>query len=385
MDKLTIIKEWWGKKSYAEIGKLTGQTADAVRKMGRKNGLPAIKLNKQNSKLSAEKEVERDFVLDNLGRETKQTNKKYKIVQEQLKDAIATIDAYKKLEENHETTEIKSFSEESEVTPVISTGDWHLAKIIKGENVNFLNSYTPEIAKKRAEKFFVNSVRLIKLAEQSSKVNNVVVGLLGDFIEGQLREESMQNNAMLPMEELVLAHSILSAGIKYLLDNTDVKKFIFHCHTGNHARTTKKIHISTETGNSLESVLYYFLKNEFANNNRVEFVIPTGYFSYADINGYVIRFSHGWAIRYAGGIGGLFIPAFKKISQWNKAKHADLDVFQHFHQQKDGGNFICGGSLCGYDDFALSIGADFEVPQQLFFLVDHKRKQKTLTCPIFVS
>jgi hypothetical protein len=81
----------------------------------------------------------------------------------------------------------------------------------------------------------------------------------------------------------------------------------------------------------------------------------------------------------------LFIPAFKKISQWNKAKHADIDVFQHFHQQKDGGNFICGGSLCGFDEFALSIGADFEVPQQLFFLVDHKRKQKTLTCPIFLS
>ena len=82
---------------------------------------------------------------------------------------------------------------------------------------------------------------------------------------------------------------------------------------------------------------------------------------------------------------GIFIPAYKAISQWNKARYADLDVFGHFHQSKDGGNFICNGAGIGYNSFALSIKADFEHPSQTFFLVDHKRKVKTAVSRIFPS
>ena len=51
----------------------------------------------------------------------------------------------------------------------------------------------------------------------------------------------------------------------------------------------------------------------------------------------------------------------------------------------DGGNFICNGSLVGYSPFATTIGVNFEKPKQAFFLVDHKRKEKTITCPIWVD
>jgi hypothetical protein len=77
---------------------------------------------------------------------------------------------------------------------------------------------------------------------------------------------------------------------------------------------------------------------------RVEFRISEGYHSFLDIYGNLkIRLHHGHAINYQGGIGGIFIPAFKSISQWDKANRADLDVFGHFHQSKDGGKFICNG------------------------------------------
>jgi hypothetical protein len=62
-----------------------------------------------------------------------------------------------------------------------------------------------------------------------------------------------------------------------------------------------------------------------------------------------VRFHHGHSIRYAGGVGGIYIPTNKAIAQWNKGRHADLDVFGHFHQLRDGGNFICNGSLIGYN------------------------------------
>jgi hypothetical protein len=131
--------------------------------------------------------------------------------------------------------------------------------------------------------------------------------------------------------------------------------------------------------------MYHNLANHFKNEKRIRFLIPRGYLSYVDVAGFVMRFHHGHAIKYGGGIGGIFISAFKAISQWDKAKRADLDVFGHFHQVKDGGKFISNGSLVGYNAYALRIKADFEKPKQVFFLVDHARKEKTTTCPIFLT
>lgn len=50
----------WNKLSYAEIGKLTGQSADAVRKMGRKMGLPAKEPNHAGKK--TDEQIKEKFV-----------------------------------------------------------------------------------------------------------------------------------------------------------------------------------------------------------------------------------------------------------------------------------------------------------------------------------
>jgi hypothetical protein len=78
------------------------------------------------------------------------------------------------------------------------------------------------------------------------------------------------------------------------------------------------------------------------------------------------------------------LPAYKSISQWNKARKADLDVFGHFHQQKDGGNFVSNGSLIGWNSYAIRIKADFEKPSQAFFLID-KNFFKTITTKIYID
>ena len=145
------------------------------------------------------------------------------------------------------------------------------------------------------------------------------------------------------------------------------------------------MHISTEPGNSLEYVLYHSLAHDFKGNDRITFVIPTSYHSYIDIGGITVRFHHGHSLKFNGGIGGITISVNKAIAQWNKVQHADLDVFGHFHSLKDGGNWICNGSVVGWNTYANFIKADYEKPKQAFFLIDHKRKEKTVTCPVFVD
>ncbi len=114
------------------------------------------------------------------------------------------------------------------------------------------------------------------------------------------------------------------------------------------------------------------------------FIIPEGYHSYVNVYDQVIRFHHGHALKFGGGVGGIFIPAAKAINQWSKAKHADLDVFGHFHQSKDGGNFLCNGSLIGYNSFALANRFDYEKPRQQLFMIN-KKLGRTCTWPILVE
>ena len=117
---------------------------------------------------------------------------------------------------------------------------------------------------------------------------------------------------------------------------------------------------------------------------RIKWIIPEGIHSYLDIYDTTIRFHHGHAVKYGGGVGGIYIPVNKAIAQWNKGRRADLDVFGHFHQLRDGGNFLCNGSLVGYNAFALSIKADYEPPKQALFLIDKKRG-RTCTWPILFT
>ena len=64
-------------------------------------------------------------------------------------------------------------------------------------------------------------------------------------------------------------------------------------------------------------------------------------------------------------------------------KHADLTVFGHFHQSVSHKDFVCNGSLIGYNAYAERIKAEYEAPQQSFFLIDREHG-KTIEAPIFL-
>ena len=130
--------------------------------------------------------------------------------------------------------------------------------------------------------------------------------------------------------------------------------------------------------------MYHSLKQRFLSEPRVKFIIPEGYHSYMDIYGTKIRFHHGHSLRYQGGVGGLTIPVNKAIAQWNKITSVDLDIFGHWHTYMHLKNFVANGSLIGYNAFALSIKADFDVPKQAFFLID-KKLGPSIFAPIFVD
>ena len=278
---------------------------------------------------------------------------------------------------------------ENEGTAVIVLSDWHSEEIVKPGSVNGLNEYTLDICTRRATKMFQAALNLVQLLEARIAIPNVVLALLGDFITGNIHgEENAEMNALQPMHAITFAMNLLISGIDFLLKNTTAT-FVIPCHSGNHTRTTKTTRFGAENGHSLEYLMYLTLAAHYRHEKRITFLISEGMHSYVDLyagqpGATTIRFHHGHAVKYGGGVGGIYIPVNKAIAQWSKARHADLDVFGHFHQMRDGGNFLCNGSLIGYNTFALSIKADYEKPKQLLFLIDKKRG-RTCTWPILVN
>lgn len=271
----------------------------------------------------------------------------------------------------------------SEATAVLVASDWHSEEFV-GPEIGGLNRHDLEIGGARATRFFQSGLRLIRLLQQDVKIDTAVLALLGDFITGEIHgAENAENNLLPPTEAIVLAQNRIIGGIEFLLDHSKLD-FVLPCHSGNHARTTHTTRFASENGHSLEYLMYLHLAAYFRKEPRLTFQIAPGMHSYLPVYNETIRFQHGHAIKYGGGVGGIYIPANKAIAQWDKARPATLNVFGHFHQSRDGGNFICNGSAVGYNSFALSIKADFELPKQTLFLMDKKRG-RTCTWPILLE
>lgn len=361
-----------------------GYSREYLRKLRVKLGLPALKITSQNKELKPEVELEKDITVRSLKDKKRRTDKKYQALLEQNEIKNRQIEAFKVLQEVEFHTIKGRGQSKSEATAIVLCSDWHSEEKVKSSSVNGRNEFNLDIFEQRADKFFNSVVKLVQAKQKVIDVKTLVFALLGDFITGNLHEENVETCQLGVMEALLNAQSKIASGIRFLLDNTDVE-LVIPCHSGNHARITKKQRHATDADNSLEYVMYHTLAGMFSGEKRVKFLISPSYHSYLDVEGFKIRFHHGHDIRYGGGIGGLTIPVNKAIANWNTIENCDLDCFGHFHSSFFGGNFVCNGSLIGYNAYALGIKAKFERPRQIFFLVNHNRREVTDFCPIWID
>lgn len=267
---------------------------------------------------------------------------------------------------------------------ILVASDWHVEEIVTPESVSGLNVFNPDVAERRGKNFFATQARLIKILEPTLDFQQTVLFLGGDFITNNLHEDSAENCALRPMEAAEFAQDLLASGIAHLLDRGEERKLTVICHSGNHGRVTRRIHFAQEHGHSLEYLMYRSLARAFSKDDRVTFITPKSYHSYLNVFGVSVRFHHGHAVMYHGGIGGITIPVNKAIAEWDKGRRADVDFFGHFHQYLDGGKFMANGSLIGYNAYALSIKASPEPPRQTFTVIDEHRG-RTWTTPVYVD
>jgi len=268
-------------------------------------------------------------------------------------------------------------------TAIICMNDWHSEANIEPAVTNYVNEFNLTIAKRRIERTWGKSLYMLDFARKVSNIRDAVLWLGGDLINGYIHRELEESNFLGPGPACRWVAEQIIPGIELLLKEGDLKHITIPCSMGNHGRATEKKRLATAYRTSWEWGLYHNLAMYFRNEPRVTFKIEDGYLNCLEIQKHLVRFHHGDAIKFGGGVGGVHIPLRKKIAQWNKMGRAPiLDVLGHFHQMIDEWYYLVSGCLCGFDAFALSIGAEHQAPTQAFAVID-KAYGKVFALPIY--
>lgn len=379
-EKNEYIKKNWDKQKVVDIATAIGINVANVRKRARKLGL-------MPKAPGGENRVEK--TLDDIRHDRARKNED-SALKKHVDQLLKENDYLKKMlsikEDIPVYSNVKIVSTKTtgnnEATAVVLASDWHLEQKVEKSKLlpDCPNDYNLEIAEKRAKQFFEATLILLKEAEQNVRVKNLVLWLGGDFITGNIHTENLKICQLGPAQAICFARDLIISGIEFLLKETDLNITIPYNH-GNHARITDKVWKSSEEDNSLEQILYDDIAFHFKNERRIRMVPPNGSASTITVYGMKIAFVHGHhGFRYQDGVGGLYIPARKYVMR--KFKNYDLVCMGHHHQYVQDKYFICNGSMIGYDQYADSCGFPYDVPKQTFFLIEEKRKERTVTRPI---
>lgn len=372
------IKKHYLTETDFEMGNKLGITRNAVEHRRRD-----MNLKRPRKKLSQDEVIEMDLEKSKQRTERKEAVKKYSILtkeNELLKKELEILKAPRDYELN-KIIEVPNLVK-SEATAVVLLSDWHMEQLVDGRRLAYPNNYNIEIAKQRAEESFKAIVKLVNKEKSHQEINTLVMALLGDFITGNIHLSELPNLQLGIAEACFLVEETIIRGIQYVLDNTDVK-IICPTACGNHSRITEKVWISSEKDNSIETIIYYHIKEHFKHEQRFELIMPYGPETFLNLYGMTIAFCHGHiGYRYQGGVGGLYIPVRRTIMRKYNKRQIAMVCMGHFHTYIQDPLFLVNGSMIGYDDYANALGLDYDIPKQTFFLIDKKRQCRTVTTPI---
>lgn len=275
----------------------------------------------------------------------------------------------------------------SQATAIVCANDWHVEQTIDSATVGGVNEFNLDIADKRISRLWEKAAYLIEFARKISNIDEVIVWAGGDLINGIIHEEFQQTNSIGVTQACDYVRDHLVSGIRYLAEKTKCSHLRFLANFGNHGRVHPHKRTHTAHSNSFEVGIYSnviaLIKADRDLAKMFSHEVAKGPILKADIQGWACRFNHGDNLKFHGGQAGITGPVNKAIANWNQVyDYAELDVIGHFHQFLTTPNFVACGCLCGYDPYAASINAKWQLPSQTLIVVD-REYGKVITEPIF--
>lgn len=264
---------------------------------------------------------------------------------------------------------------------VVLLSDIHCEETVRPETVNGLNEFDLDVCEARLAELQERFLTMLGHERTLCDIDRVVLWLGGDLISGMIHPELAEENSLHPLAAIRWVGERLRGFIDAAADNA--KEVVVATSCGNHGRTTEKLR-TNEADTSYEHHLYLTMRAAERRKN-VSWQIGEGHLNYVDLDGFRIRFCHGHAVRFQGGIGGIHVPLNKAIAAWDATERADLTCLGHWHQfsWSRSGRYVSNGSVIGHSAYAVRIKANYEPPCQAAIVIDHGRREVTKAYPLF--
>jgi hypothetical protein len=258
--------------------------------------------------------------------------------------------------------------------------DLHFGEVVFANQVNGVNSYNTETAKRRLRRVIEGSIKLLRETLSPGSFTGMVAVFGGDMVEGVIHDEIRDTVDETVMQAVVTLHECLVSALKTLCD--EFGKVHVPCVPGNHGRLDRKPRKKNGPFLNFDWLLYQFVERTISADpkyrNRITFQIPDGFECSYRVHGVRYMLTHGDSFKGGNGITGPLLPWMRGNLKASKAYTAmgipfDVMVMGHFHQLRFLRSIIVNGSLVGWNEYAASNHFDFEVPQQALWLTHPER------------
>ena len=335
--------------------------------------------------MASAEQLQADAELARLRSELAATKAKYKAALSQIDKERERADGFTALQGVTPKPLTKSVKGKKrarhQATAVLMLSDVHCEERVLPETVNGENDYSLDVCQLRLAEIEERFLDCLQHERNQADIDRVLIWLGGDFITGHIHPDCAEVAQLSPMNATRWIAERLRALVNTIAAN--VGSVIVCTNAGNHGRSTEKNRIATELDHSWEQMMYFTLAREETNKN-VQWQIAEGHLGYVDLDGFLVRHCHGHAIRYAGGVYGLALPASKKIATWDAGRKADLTIFGQYNSWGwlRGARYIANGSVIGHSPYAERIASP-ERPAQGMAIIDHGRREVTRAYPLF--
>jgi len=274
----------------------------------------------------------------------------------------------------------KKLADRTPEIPTLFTSDFQCGEVIRPEELDYPNAYSPEIFQERYRRLIRVAVKLLERENSKMDYPGFVYLRGGDCISGSIHPDLAETQSITPVEQAKLVAQEEIRGLEELLKA--VPKVTVYSVPGNHDRTTFKPRAKRYVEHSFDDLIVFAMQKHFQTlgENRIQFIAPRSgdaFFSIYETN-YLL--THGDRIGSRGGAGfiGAASPLSKGIHKVRQqaahvGKKVDYVLTGHFHVAMALPHGIANGCLAGFSEYAKNeLRAEPEPPTQTMFWTDPK-------------
>ncbi|GLS29976.1 hypothetical protein SAMN04488498_104319 [Mesorhizobium albiziae] len=261
---------------------------------------------------------------------------------------------------------------------ILHISDVHCGEAVDLYEMDGLNSYNLDICRARLERLFQKTASLLTDHWKGDPVDEIIVCLGGDMIDGNLREESRRGGAAPVVTSVKVVSEQTAGGLAFLRSTVKVPIRVYTS-GGNHSRLTPKPHAAEGGIDNLDILVSWGIEKMLAGDPGVSFYYTGSGEALFNVYGWKFLLQHGH--EGAGGTGGLYGAVYKQVrgmyrthvsyARRGRGFHFVLQGHDHTSSKIPFG--FANGSIVGYNPYAMrSLKADPAPASQNLLIVEEK-------------